>query len=257
MRTHLHIPDTQIRKGVPIHHIDWAAHYALDKGPNVVMLAGDWYDFPSLSLYDKRGSLATELRRLQVDIDSARRPLESMLDLWDRRGWVPEIHLTLGNHEQRYYKMVNAEPHLMVGRPDPFDWLRERGVKVHPFLKKVTIDGVCYSHFHPENAKGQITQTKNGAPSAREQVKRLMMSSTAGHQQGIDWAVVPTPRGLQRGLIAGSFYLHNEEYLGPDNRYWRGMILKQNVKNGEYTINEIDMPYLERKYGRLCPRRCA
>jgi transposase InsO family protein len=245
MRSHLWVPDTQCAPGRPTKHIEWLTRYALDKGPQVIIFAGDWWDLPSLSHWDARGSESSEGRRLQADLDAGRKPMERLLEAFDREGWSPEIHFLMGNHEQRYFKAKNAQPHLLHG--DPWDWLREE-VIVHDFLEVVKLDGVAYSHFHPANAKGQVTQTRMGAPSAREQCKRLMMSATAGHQQGLDIAILPTPNGMQRGLIAGSFYLHDEEYMGPLNHYWRGLIMKHNVRGGNYTLNEVDMDFLRRKY---------
>jgi hypothetical protein len=250
---HLWVPDTQIRKGVPTAHIDWLMYYAYERGPTRIILAGDWWDFPSLSSYDKPGSKSAEGRRVSNDIDSGRREMCRMVNFWHHRGWLPEIHFLFGNHENRWHKAVNENPAWLDGLADPFACLAELDIISHPFLKPVTLDGVAYAHFFPNNAKGAITQSKNGAPSARSQVQRLMRSATAGHQQGYDIAVVPTPDGLQRGLIAGSFYLHDEAYI-PVNNYWRGMVLKNNVRRGDYAITEVDMSYLEQTYGRIAPR---
>lgn len=244
------MPDTQCRPGVPAAHLDWLAYYALDKGPQKIILAGDWWDFPSLSTYDKPGSIGMEGRRVSHDIDAGRRALDRVFAPWERNGWAPEVHFLTGNHEQRWYRAVAANPQHLDGLTDPFESLKSHGVIVHKFLQPVTLDGIAYCHFFPQNAKGSVTQTKFGAPSARAQVQRLMRSATAGHQQGYDIAVIPTPDGLQRGLIAGSFYLHDESYM-PLNNYWRGLILKNNVHRGNYTLCEVDMPFLRNKYGKL------
>ncbi|MBK6920393.1 MAG: hypothetical protein IPH07_23535 [Deltaproteobacteria bacterium] len=254
MQRHLFVPDTQIRKGVDIAHLDWLTYFALDKGPTKVIFAGDWWDLPSLSTFNPRGSLSTEGARLRHDIEAPRRCIERVVGRWYEAGWLPEIHFCMGNHENRFRRAVEAAPHLLDGYPDPFQCLRDLDIKVHPFLEIVKLDGVAYSHFFPHNAQGKVMQNKNGAPSARAQCQRLLSSTTAGHQQGLDVAVIPTPSGLTRGLIAGSFYLHDEEYIGPLNHYWRGMIMKNNVRRGDYTLCEVDMAYLERKYGRLSPR---
>lgn len=250
---HLWIPDTQLRKGVPVAHLDWLAFYAYERGPTRIIFAGDWWDFPALSSYDKPGSRSAEGRRVRDDIDVGRREIERLIGFWHHRGWLPEMHFLFGNHENRWHKAVNDSPAWLEGLVDPFQCLIDLDVTTHPFLRPVTLDGVAYAHFFPNNAKGAITQSKNGAPSARAQVQRLMRSATAGHQQGYDVAVVPTPDGLQRGLIAGSFYLHDEPYI-PINNYWRGLILKNNVERGNYGLTEVDMVYLERTYGRLSPR---
>jgi hypothetical protein len=81
-------------------------------------------------------------------------------------------------------------------------------------------------------------------------VAREMMSCTAGHKQGLDVYIYPTSRGMMRGMIAGSFYQHEEEYLSPQGtHYWRGILWKTEVQKGEYNLVEVSLDYLARKYG--------
>lgn len=249
------VPDLQLREGVPINHLHWLSQYAMDKGPDTIVFLGDLADMPSLSSYDKRGSKSTEGRRVRKDVTAFKRGMAVILEPWAKAGWSPEIHYLRGNHEERWVRALEAEPEKLEGMfpdDDPFD-LREYGVQSHPFLRPIHIDGVRYAHYFPHGPRGNVSQTKNGAPSAYEQVRRQMNSATAGHKQGLDIAVVPTTYGLRRGLIAGSFYLHNEEYMKGLDNYWRGFILKNNVRNGEYSLCEVDMPWLRAKYRRLEP----
>lgn len=250
-RKHLYIPDLQAKPDVPLNHLHWIAMYALDKQPDVIVLSGDVYDLPSLSSYDKRGSRSAEGRRVSADLDAGDRALEILHEAWESRGYRPELHATLGNHEARLARAVDESPHLLEGTVRDFAFARF-GWTVHAFLKPVTIDGIRYCHFFPHDAKGRVMQTKRGAPSAHAQMQRQMCSATAGHQQGIDVAVTATPDGLQRGLIAGSCYLHDEDYM-PTNNYWRGVILKHNVRAGNYNLCEVDLGYLASKYARLEP----
>ena len=56
---------------------------------------------------------------------------------------------------------------------------------------------------------------------------------------------------LQWGLIAGSFYLHDESYLTPQgHNYWKGIVVKHDVRKGEYSPMFVDLPYLERRYSK-------
>lgn len=251
-----YIPDCQIHPGTPINHLWWLAYYLLDKGPNKIVWAGDFWDMPSLSSYDKAGSRAFEGRRLHADVAAGHRAMEVVQRIWAREGWAPEQHFTMGNHEYRYQRALDADPARMEGRypdDDPFQ-LAQYGIKAHPFLSILTLDGVRYCHFFAHNNRGKIVQSKNGAPSALAQVQRQMCSATAGHLQGLDTAIMQTESGLARGLIAGSFYLHNEPYIPGRQNYWRGIILKHNVRRGNYNICEVPIDYLEQKYRRLTPR---
>jgi len=57
------IPDTQVKDGVDTNHLAWCGQYLVEKRPDTIVCLGDFWDFPSLSFYDK-GTLAFEGRRL-------------------------------------------------------------------------------------------------------------------------------------------------------------------------------------------------
>lgn len=250
---HLFVPDTQVAPGRPTDHLKWLAYYAMDKidpSTDKLIFAGDFFDMPSLSSYDKAGSKSFEGRRLRRDLQAGHDALDILWDIWSSHDFYPETHITLGNHEERFYRALNDNPTYLEGmfeNDDPFEF-EAMGWHVHPFMKPVILDGIGYCHFWPQNSRGQVMQSKHGAPSARAQAMRTMMSTTAGHQQGIDYAVVPTPKGYIRGLIAGSFYLHNESYHKGWNGYWRGLVLKQHVRQGQYAICEVELDWLRDKY---------
>ena len=64
------IPDTQVKKGVPIDHLLYAGKYIAEKKPDVIVHIGDHWDMPSLSSYDK-GKKSFEGRRYKDDISLA------------------------------------------------------------------------------------------------------------------------------------------------------------------------------------------
>jgi hypothetical protein len=70
MKRHIVIPDAQIRPGVDTTHIDWAALAIVEYRPDVIVVIGDWWDFPSLSTHDAPGSKEAEGRRVKPDIDA-------------------------------------------------------------------------------------------------------------------------------------------------------------------------------------------
>lgn len=256
-KKHLYVPDTQVRKGVSVEHIKWMAYYALDKlDPDVdrIIFAGDWYDMPSLSSYDKRGSKSFEGKRLQQDLQAGHDALDILFDIWAPRDFYPEVHVTMGNHEERFYRALNETPEYLDGlfennNPFEFEAMGDNW-HVHKFLKPVVLDGIAYCHYFPHNAQGGITQTKHGAPCAKAQAQRQMMSATSGHKQGFDYAVIPYANGYVQGLIAGSFYLHNEGYMHGLDNYWRGLILKHGVSRGQYDLCQVRMDWLKDKYRR-------
>ena len=55
-----------------------------------------------------------------------------------------------------------------------------------------------------------------------------------GHQQGLDWAQRYVGGQQQFGLVAGSFYLHEENYKGPQgNDHWQGIVVLHDVQDGQ------------------------
>ncbi|MDG2088118.1 MAG: hypothetical protein P8J68_05185, partial [Arenicellaceae bacterium] len=69
-------------------------------------------------------------------------------------------------------------------------------------------------------------------------IKNIGFSFTQGHQQTRKVGERELADGtIQRGLVVGACYLHNEAYKGPQgNSHWRGLIVKHEVHNGNYDL---------------------
>lgn len=246
------IPDTQVKPGVPTEHMGWIGKYVVDtfKGHAdcTVVHLGDHFDFPSLSSYDK-GKKAMEGRRLREDLDAG----NAAFRLLDRpiskaKGWKPRKILTLGNHEARLTRALedNAQLDGIVGLGDldTGDW------EVHPFLSPVFTHGIGFSHYWVQPLTGRPI---GGMMETR--LKTLGHSFVAGHQQVTQYGLRPirTSTGestFQHGLISGSCYAHDEEYLGfQGNDSWRGIIVHHEVQNGSYCPMFVSLDYLSRRYG--------
>lgn len=255
---HLVIPDTQIRPGVPLQHLAALSNYIVHKQPEVIVQLGDFADMHSLSTYDQ-GRKAGEGARYEADIQAGKMGMQTLMSSIEEfngrarrlktRQYRPTQILTLGNHEQRINKHVNNYP-VLDGRLSTNDLgYRDWGWNVFDFLEPVEVGGILYSHFFPRNAQGRVVQSYRGSPSAALQVRREMQSCTSGHLQGLDFAVHQTGTRRFYGLIAGSFYMHDEDYLTPQGTaYWRGVIMKNEVNNGEYDPMFISLRYLLEKW---------
>lgn len=247
---HMFMPDSQVRPGVPTEHLEWAAKYIAAKRPDVIVNAGDFWDMPSLSSYD-RGKRSAEGRRYKDDIDAGARALELFertLKRYAGRGYRPRKVALCGNHEERICRAADEDPRSNYTLDD-LTW-KKWGWEFSPFLQPVVIDGIAYAHYFPIGPQGRVVNSKNGAPTAKAQVSRMMQSCVAGHRQGLDVAIVHTPTRTYRGIQAGSFYRHPESYLTPmGDNYWRGLICLQDVRDGEFGLMEVDMSYLERRFG--------
>lgn len=101
------IPDTQVKKGVPIDHLLWAGKYIAEKKPDVIVHIGDHWDFPSLSSYDK-GRKSFEGRRYLDDVEAGNKAMDLFLDPIKqeigrqrrnkKKVWNPRMVFTTGNH---------------------------------------------------------------------------------------------------------------------------------------------------------------
>lgn len=164
--------------------------------------------------------------------------------------WLPRLVFTIGNHEQRIMRHVNANPELRRTLGYHSFNLEAHGWEVHDFLHAVKIDGVSYQHYVP--------QPNTGRPwggMAEPRLKSIGYSFTSGHEQGKKAGErYLQNETVQRALVVGSCYLHNEEYKGPQgNHHWRGIILKHEVAKGNYDLMEVSLTYLRRRYTEKYP----
>lgn len=153
--------------------------------------------------------------------------------------------MLLGNHENRIDRAVNNSP-VLEGLISTKDLEYERHWETHEFLHPVFIDGVGYNHYWPVGAMGRP------ASSASAIISKLHMSCVAGHQQGKQVAYGKRADGVPLcAIIAGSYYLHNEHYMDSlSNKHWRGLVVLNDVRDGQFDEMFLSIEYLERKYGK-------
>jgi hypothetical protein len=224
---HLIIPDCQVKDGVSLDYLDWIGQYIVDKKPNVIVCIGDFADMPSLSSYDK-GTKSFEGRRYKKDIEVTKaamtRLLTPMREYNERarrnkdKTYRPRMVLTLGNHEQRITRAVESDPKLDGTISIDDLQYKQNGWEVFDFLKPVVV----------------------------------------GHQQGRQIAFGKRADGADfTCIIAGSCYLHNEDYMGHQgNNHWRGILMLHEVKDGHFDEMMVSLDYLKKTYGTDQPTQC-
>lgn len=256
-RKHIIIPDPQVSEEHPeSNHLVAIGNYIADQHPDVVVHLGDHWDLPSLSTYEKKGNAFFEGRTYRADVDAGNsafrelsHPIHREIHRSKRRrgaDWTPELHLLRGNHEHRITRAVAADPVLRGSLQ--FEDLVSEGWDVHPFLKIINIDGILYSHYFI-NQQSAMKGPLGGTPQNR--LNKVKHSFTQGHTQGRAYGSQFTAIGKEiHGLVVGSCYQHDEGYM-PDyqgNFYWRGIVVKNEVHNGEYDIMFVSLNYLLRKW---------
>ena len=248
-RRHMVIPDCQVKPGVPIDHLEWAGKYAARQRPDTIICIGDFSDLSSLSSFDKN-KLQFEGRRLKQDIKYAKKAMGLfMAPILAEPDYKPRLVLTLGNHEHRLSRAIENSPELdgMLSLDDL--GYKEFGWEVIPFLEPITIDGVSYCHYYPSGEMGRPVS------SARALVNKRHHSAVMGHVQrtDIDFQYDLNGRRLI-GLFCGAFYQHDESYLNPiiNRSTWRGIWVLNEVRDGDFSIMEVTLDYLKRRYGVTC-----
>lgn len=241
-----------MRPGVDTSHIGWAANAIAHYKPDVIVHIGDHWDMPSLSSY--AGPMEKEGARIGTDVLVGNMEMMRLfaptiaeitrLRAGHRKRWEPEIHILRGNHEDRIDRAVKANPQLegivsmdMLHTPPT--------ATVHPFLALVEIDGITYSHYFANSHSGRPI-----GGSVENRLNKIGRSFVQGHEQGFLYGVKQFPGSVTRhGLVAGSFYLHDESYRGlQSNSEWRGIVVLNEVKDGKYDVMPLSMDYLKRKF---------
>lgn len=249
------IPDTQIKPNIDLSFIDNIGKYIVDKRPDTVVMLGDWFDFPSLSSYDK-GKKSFEGRRLIEDLKAGHdamvrllaplRSLQQKQKHFKKKIYQPRMVFTLGNHCDRFDRLANDMPELSGFVGTETLNLEQYGWEVYPFLKPVEIEGIFFVHYLSNPFTG-----KPYAGTAMSQLKTVGRSFVVGHKQCLDMAMHPRLDGnIQLGIICGAAYPHDEAYKGwQGNTHWRGVVMLNEAKDGFASPCPVSLNYLESKYG--------
>lgn len=246
-RSHLVIPDTQVKSGVPLDHIHALAAMIVEHQPDVIIHLGDHWDMPSLSAYDGKGSKSMEGRRYRADIAAGNRAMKIINDAINSvKGYDPEKHFFCGNHENRIIRAIEADPQKLDGVIGYHDFTELEDWCVYDYQKIGVIDGVAYSHVFVNQFSGRSI-----GGSIDNRLNKLKFSFTQGHIQMFQYGQDYLNNGqCIQGLVAGAFYMHDEDYKGPQgNNHWRGVVYKTNVSHGNYDFEMIKLETLLKLYG--------
>ena len=249
------IPDTQIRPGDDYGFLNNIGKYIVDMQPDIVVHLGDFADMPSLSSHDKSGTKSMEGKRYNEDVRSVQQAMQALMQpILDRQAqqrrnkekvWKPDLILTLGNHENRIDRAINNDPKLdgLISVDDL--GYNQYGWNVIPFLQPVVIEGIAFCHYLVSGVMGRPVTT------AQALINKMHMSCIVGHQQGRMVAYGKRADGKNlTAMIVGSCYEHDEGYLNPQsNNHWRGLVVLNEVIDGEFDEVMVSLNYLNRKYG--------
>ena len=246
MATHLVIGDPHCNPKASNDRFLWAGKLARDLKPDTIVCMGDFSSLDSLSSYDK-GKKSFEGRRYKKDIDHAHDALEKFnKGLNGRRS---RKVMLLGNHEDRIDRIVDETPELDGTISTKDLKFKEFGWEVFAYQEPVAIDGVHYCHNYPTGIMGKPISGDN---IARSLLLKNKVSSTVGHCNLFDYSMCTIPSGRKvLGLSAGCYLHHKEDYARNTQRlWWSGLIVKRNVRQGEYDIETVEYNTVKRRYGK-------
>lgn len=249
-KRHFIIPDRQIKPNVPLEYNRWLGMAIKEYEPDEVIDIGDNNDFSSLSYYAT--AREREGRRLKADIDAANRGEELLLEGMD--GYEPDRKWRhRGNHEERLQRFLNDNPVLegLIGE----HLLSDEGWNIIPYWngnpKVNEIDGISYAHYFTHVNTGKAI-----GGTASYKLTQIGSPFVQGHVQGYDIGTKQFATGRTiRGVVIGSCYMHDEEYKGMANNHWRGALILNEVRNGQFSEMPLTLDYLCYKYEGMTIKR--
>jgi len=251
MISHLVIPDAQVKPGVPMDHIIAAGNMIVDRKPDVIVVIGDWWDFPSLGTHSDRGNVYYHNKDYMSDFFAGVEAMELLLAPMieynirqaanKKKQYKPRLVFTMGNHEDRRDRLVADVPKLAGSLRDPREYLAAREFEVHEYKRRVIIEGISYCHLCPQPSSA-------GAISRAHLIAGKRHSSwVVGHTQTLDYHVSALTPRIQC-IIAGAFYLHDEDYKAGTNDHWRGLVYLHDVHMGTFSPEFLSIETLLKRY---------
>lgn len=239
------IPDTQVRPGVSLAHFDWIGQAIRDYKPDYVVHLGDHWDMESLSQWS--GALSKEGRRYVADIAAGN---EALQRLHDAMGvYKPKRKIILrGNHEQRIERAVDADARLKGALT--YDHFNDRalGWEVVDYCGAapgiIEVEGIKFAHYFANNMTGRPI-----GGNASYKLTQIGSPFVMGHVQDLDIGTKQYATGrVIRGIVAGSCYTHDEGYKAHANAHWRGIVVLNEVRDGNFSVMDVTLAKLCQKY---------
>lgn len=248
---HLILPDSHAHPDFSNERYEWFAHLANDlrhQGNLTIIDIGDFFDMPSLCSYD-RGKKSFEGRRYTRDIEAG-------LDAQDRirtiiqkqKKKMPRFVRCLGNHEDRINRAVE-ESAVLDGVISTKDLQSKAyGWEEYPFLEKVNVHGVNYTHYA---TSGIMNRPIGGEHHAYSLLMKEHVSTTVGHSHLKDFAIRKAGNKFIQGLVVGVYQDYQADYAGPANDLWhKGVAICRGVEDGMYDLEFVSTKRMKEIYGK-------
>jgi hypothetical protein len=154
------------------------------------------------------------------------------------------IHVT-GNCN-RIHRAAQADPTLH-GKLSMDDLhFKKYGWNVVPFLDPLVIEGVVFKHYFTSGTMGRPIGGQN---HARSLVTKNYQSCVCGHSHSRDFYEDTRADGSKiMGLVVGHFDDGEHHYTTETKRWWSGLVMMHEVKDGAFEPAFYSIDYINRKY---------
>ena len=258
MKDHINIlviPDTHAD---PLHSNDrftTLGNFIVSRKPEIIIQIGDFATMSSLSSYDV-GKRKSEGRRYADDIEVTIDAQEKLFDPIhkDNRGrtrskYEPELHITLGNHEDRINRAANDDPALYQYLTTDDLKFKEYGWNVVPFKQFLNIRNINFTHYFPN---GLMDRPIGGQNPARGILQRWHCSGVQGHSHVFNTATDVKADGTRiTAVVAGCYFEHGEDFVSDSiqRTWWRGVVMLNNVNmKGEFDLEQVSLESMKRDF---------
>jgi hypothetical protein len=112
----------------------------------------------------------------------------------------------------------------------------------------IEIDGISYAHFFISGVMGKAI---GGLHPAYSILQKGHGSATAGDLHLLSYNVQTGIGGKRlQGLVAGCYQDYDADWAGESNKlWWRGIVVKRNVEDGNYDPEFISLDQIKKAYG--------
>ena len=235
---------------------NWLGEFLFDVRPDYVVDLGDAADMRSLNTYDTRNPKMITMQSYEKDI-------EQHLDFQERvrrkfkarKTKRPVFYGLEGNHEHRIKRAIEVDPRLEGSRYGiSFKDLETKSLydEYHEYSSGgpaiLDLDGVSYAHYIASNSFGRAI---GGEHHAYSLLKKRQHSTTVGHshKRSVFFKDDAHPNPTI-GLVVGCMKGGEEVWAGQSNKeWWKGVVIKRNLKDGVYEPEFVSLDRLKREYG--------
>lgn len=229
---------------------EWAGRYCAEQKPDILLSIGDFINLNSLCFHVPDENYSGKAKpTFLADIASGR---EAFAALNSGLGnWKPEKHVTVGNHENRLYRMEDSNPSSFGMYQSLYDdLLAKAGFTYSPYGETHMIGGVGFTHI-PLSIMGKPSSARHLNTIGNDSVRDLVF----GHRHRATAQPFPKIGGVTVTLVdTGCFlpwgYKDQESFAQHTPGQWSYVLTDLRIKNRRIVdCNFVSMLTLEERYG--------